>query len=97
MSSGEWFYDRSKRFDKHRVRWHFVRHEIPAGPDGKEPFEIYFRNDDETEFGMVAFKDEKEFPYRDFTALFNKIMNTVPFRNSLLDPATASIWRKKWR
>lgn len=87
----EWTYERKKRFDKHRVRWHFVNRYID------EAREIYFRDDAETTFGMLRFDRPQDNTYRDFDTIANKIMNTVPFRNSLLDPSTQSIWKKKWR
>ena len=62
-----------------------------------EPREIYFRDDAETTFGMLRFERLKDNPYRDFNAITNKIMNTKPFRTSLLDNETASVWSKGWK
>ena len=64
---------------------------------GAEPRELYFRNDDETEFGMVRFERIKDFPYRDWDFLMNKILNNIPFRTSHLDADTASVWKKNWK
>ncbi len=92
----EWTYHRTKKYDKHRVRWHFVTRyfEIEAG---NEPRELYFRNDDETEFGMIRFELIKNFPYRDWEFLMNKILNNLPFRRSLLDEETRGVWKKNWK
>ena len=87
----DWSYERKKRFDKHRVRWHFVTRWID------ETREIYFRDDACTQFGMLRFERPQDDTYRDFDTIANKIMNTAPFRNSLIDPSTESVWKKKWR
>ena len=93
-----WSYDKTKRFDRNGQRWHFVMryfHSIAEGED--EPREIYFRNDDRAEFGILRFERVQDNPYRDYVTIVNKIMNNVPFRRLLLDPETASIWKKNWK
>ncbi len=93
----EWTYHRARKYDKSRVRWHFVTRyfELPDGAD--EPRELYFRNDDETEFGMIRFDRIKDNPYRDWEFLMTKILNNIPFRRSLLDEETRSVWKKNWK
>ena len=93
----DWTYHRAKKFDRHRVRWHFVTRYfiVPEGQD--EPRELYFRNDDATEFGMLRFEKLKDNPYRDWDAIITKILNNVPFRRSLLDNETAAVWKKNWK
>ena len=93
----EWTYHRTKKYDKHRMRWHFVTRYFHPNEDEDEPREVYFRNDDETEYGMVRFESIKDMPYRDWDFLMNKILTNLPFRRSLLAEDTKSIWRKNWK
>ena len=93
----EWTYHRTKKFDRNRMRWHFVTHYFYVDEGADEPRELYFRNDDETEFGMVRFERIKDFPYRDWEFLMNKIMSNLPFRRPLLDDETRGIWKKNWK
>lgn len=93
----EWTYHRAKKFDRHRVRWHFVTRYFYAAEGQDEPRELYFRNDDATEFGMLRFEKLQDNPYRDWDAIVTKILNNVPFRRSLLDEETAAVWKKNWK
>ena len=93
----EWTYHRTRKYDKHGMRWHFVTRYFHAGDGEDEPREFYFRNDDETEFGMLRFERLKDNPYRDSDAIVTKILNNLPFRRSLLDEETKAIWRKNWK
>lgn len=68
---------------------------VAKGQD--EPREIYFRDDAQTEFGVLRFEKLQDNPYRDFAAITYKIMNNKPFRCSLLDSETASVWTKSWK
>jgi hypothetical protein len=94
-----WFYERKRRCDKRGTRWHFVRRDIddPAVPYDERPFELYFRNDDRTEFGLLRFEQRKDNPYRNYEAIVSKIMNNVEFRKTLLDPETEEVWRRSWK
>lgn len=92
-----WSYHRTKTVDRLGGRWHFATKYFSAGKVGDEPREIYFRNDDSTEFGMLRFERLKDNPYRDFHAIVTKIMNNVPFRRSLLNENTARVWKKSWK
>lgn len=98
-TSETWFYERKHRYDKRGTRWHFVRRDIddPAVPFDERPFEIYFRNDDRTEFGLLRFERRKDNPYRNYETMVAKIMNDVEFRNSLLDATTKTVWRRSWK
>ena len=80
-----WSYDKSKRFDNKGGRWHFVRHSIwgEKGTSENQPFELYFRNDERTEFGLLRYEREEENPYRDYDMMINKIMNNAEFRKTL--------------
>jgi hypothetical protein len=51
-----WSYDKEKRFDNKGKRWHFVRrHFFDSTVDyGERPYELYFRDDEKTEFGGFA-------------------------------------------
>ena len=69
----------------------------PDVPFDDRPSELYFRNDDRTEFGLLRFERRKENPYRDYEAIVVKIMNNADFRRTLSDPATASVWRRSWK
>lgn len=93
----DWTYHRTKKYDRNHVRWHFVTRYFHVEEGEDEPREIYFRNDDSTEFGMLRFERLKDNPYRDFHAVVTKIMNNAPFRRSLQDNKTAHIWRKNWK
>jgi hypothetical protein len=97
-----WSYDRKKRFSQQGQRWHFVRRyffdEVIGDRSVEEtPYELYFRDDANTEFGLLRFAKEKDNPYRDYESVIKKIMNTVPFRTKLLAPETQSIWKKPWK
>ena len=93
----QWSYKRAKTYDKLGGRWHFVVRTFVVKPGEDEPREIYFRNDEKTEYGMLRFDRIKDDPYRDFDAITYKIMNNRPFRNSLLDDETATEWSKGWK
>jgi hypothetical protein len=81
-----WSYDKDARFDRKGKRWHFVRRDINTNqPYEEQPFEVYFRNDSRTEFGVLKFKRRKDNPYRDYLAMINKVMNETEFRKSLLE------------
>ncbi|MBP6003304.1 MAG: hypothetical protein KA746_07710 [Pyrinomonadaceae bacterium] len=97
MIRDEWTYHRAKRFDRNKVRWHFVTRYFEAPKGGDEPRELYFRNDDETEFGMIRFDRFKDYPYRDWDFLMTKILNNIPFRRSLLNEDTRTVWKKNWK
>ena len=94
-----WSYDRTKRFGKNGTRWHFVScyFDDTAIDYDSRPYELYFRNDEKTEFGLLRYESKKDNPYRDYDALISKIMNNVPFRKTLLNPETKDIWRKDWK
>lgn len=93
----DWTYHRAKKFDRSRVRWHFVTRYFHVDEGQDEPREFYFRNDDATEFGKLRFEKLQDNPYRDWDAIVTKILNNVPFRRSLLDEETASVWKKNWK
>ncbi len=94
-----WSYDKDARLDKKGNRWHFVRRDIVNRqlPYEDQSFEIYFRDDARTEFGVLKFPRRKENPYRDYMTMINKIMNDTEFRKSLLDSETKSVWRRNWK
>lgn len=94
-----WSYEKQKRFDKRGNRWHFVyHHEAAKGvPYEERPFELYFRSDDRTVFGVLRFERRKDNPYRNYEAMVNKIMNNEEFRKSLLAPETEEVWNKNWK
>jgi len=94
-NSEHWSYHKNKCFDKKGVRWHFVQRYL-FGQD-PEPFELYFRNDDRSEFGLLRFENRKDFPYRNDEVAIYKIMNNAPFRKSLLDADTEAVWKKNWK
>ncbi len=97
MIRDEWTYHRTKKYDKKRMRWHFVTRYFHFDEGADEPREVYFRNDAETEYGMIRFESIKDMPYRDWDFLMNKILTNLPFRRSLLDEDTKPIWRKNWK
>lgn len=94
-----WSYDKTKRLDKKGNRWHFVRHYVwgEGGSSENQPFELYFRNDARTEFGLLRFERQEENPYRDYDVTVNKIMNKEEFRKTLLDEETKEIWNRNWK
>src|SRR5438445_4553226 len=99
IANETWSYERKRRRDKKGTRWHFVIRWVvdPEIPYEERPFELYFRNDDRTEFGLLRFERRKNNPYRDYEAIVTKIMNDAAFRRPLLDPETASVWRRTWK
>ena len=94
-----WSYERKRRSGYDGTRWHFVSHStLESGvPYRERPSELYFRNDDRTEFGLLRFERRKDNPYRNYEAMVTKIMNDADFRRSLLDPNTAKFWNKNWK
>lgn len=97
--SEKWSYDKEKRFDNSGRRWHFVsRHFFDSTVDyGERPYELYFRDDERTEFGLLRFEKSKENPYRNYETVITKIMNNVEFRNTLLKPETEDLWNRNWK
>jgi hypothetical protein len=53
--SDQWSYDRVKRVGHDGVRWHFVMRIFydERVPYDELPYELYFRNDDRTELGLL--------------------------------------------
>ena len=98
-SAGRWSYDKTPRMDRRGKRWHFVHHDIeaPAIPYDDRPFEIYFRDDERTQFGRIRFDRKKDFPYRSFEALAAKVVNNSAFRRSHLDPDSKVVWLRSWK
>lgn len=97
MITEEWTYHRTKRYDKKRMRWHFATRYFYVAEGEDEPREVYFRNDDTTEYGMLRFERLKDNPYRDLDQIVTKIMSNKPFRKSLHTEVAANIWRKDWK
>ena len=56
------------------------------GCSNDQPFELYFRDDARTEFGLLRFERQKDDPYRDYDVMISKIMNDAEFRKTLLIP-----------
>lgn len=94
-----WSYDKEKRVDRQGKRWHFVRRHFFDKEVNYDdlPYELYFRNDERTEFGLLRFEKAKDNPYRDYDMVINKIMNNPKFRRSLLNSAAEGIWNKNWK
>ena len=94
-----WTYDRKRRCDQSGRRWHFVMRVVldPDVPYDDRPYELSFRDDDRTQFGALRFARWKDNPYRGYGAVVTKIMNDAEFRRGLLDPETATVWRKSWK
>jgi len=94
-----WSYDRAKRVDKKGRRWHFVRRYMwgAKGSSENQPFELYFRDEERTEFGLLRFERQEENPYRDYDIMIGKIMNNTEFRKGLLDPETEGVWSRNWK
>ncbi len=93
-------YDKQRRYDKQGQRWHFVRWYVSGDehkPYEEQPYELFFRNDDRTEHGLLRFEHRRDNPYRDYAMVVNKIMNDIEFRKSLLDPETAGVWLNSWK
>lgn len=94
-----WSYERKRRLDQSGRRWHFVsRSTIDSEvPYEERPFELFFRDDDRTEFGLLRFDRRKDNPHRDYEAMVRKIMNDPTFRQPLLDPTTSGVWKRRWK
>ncbi|HRI04952.1 MAG TPA: hypothetical protein PLL77_14530 [Pyrinomonadaceae bacterium] len=94
-----WTYDKEKRLDRKGRRWHFVHRDIHGveTPYEERPYELYFRNDEKTAFGVLRFQHRKDNPYRDYMTVVTKIMNNDDFRMTLLDPETENVWNRNWK
>ena len=94
-----WSYDKDKRIDKKGKRWHFVMHRFFDSSVDYEnsPYELYFRDDERTEFGLLRFEKLKDNPYRNYEVLINKIMNNPEFRKKILNPETEALWNRNWK
>ena len=93
-----WSYDKVRRFDYKGRRWHFVLKQIlEAEVYEDQPYELYFRNDEETEFGLLLFEMGTGNSYRNYEILVNKIMNDDEFRKTLLDSETQALWHENWK
>jgi len=94
-----WSYHKTKYFDDKGKRWHFVNRYFGGTETDFEnqPFELYFRDDERTEFGLLRFEKRKDNPYRNFEMLTNKIMNNEKFRKSLLNPELEEVRNRNWK
>lgn len=94
-----WAYDKAKRFDNKGRRWHFVSRRFwSKDADFKDqPFELYFRDDERTQFGLLRFERQAVNPYRNYDVMINKIMNNDDFRKTLLDAGTEDVWNRNWK
>lgn len=92
-----WSYDKIKRFDNKGHRWHFVSRDFFIENSDNAPYELYFRNDERTEFGLLRFERRKDNPYRDYDTVITKIMNNAGFRKTLINPETENIWNRNWK
>jgi len=94
-----WSYDKLKRLDNDGKRWHFVSRRILGGIGESDnlPYELYFRDEERTEFGLLRFEKSKDNPYRNYEVLITKIMNNAEFRKTLMNPETENIWNKNWK
>ena len=99
MANETWSYDRKRRHATDGTRWHFVMRLLhdPAIPYEEHPYELYFRDENRTAFGVLRFARRKDNPYRDYQMVVDKIMNTAEFRAALLDATTEQVWRKRWK
>ena len=93
-----WSNDKTRHTDRRGKRWHFVqRYIFETSTPCEDPYELYFRNDDGSEYGVLRFERRKDNPYRDYNLVVTKIMNNRTFRRTLLDPETKAVWRKNWK
>lgn len=85
--------------DKAGKRWHFVMRlsDDVSVPYDERPYELYFRDDDRTEFGLIRFEKRKDNPYRNYDALVSKIMNDGVFRHEHANQESKRLWRKNWK
>jgi hypothetical protein len=89
-----WSYEKLKRLDANGKRWHFMSHDVwlPDIPYEEQPFELYFRNDAKTVYGLLKFERRKDNPYRDYDLIVRNIMDDKRFREGLLNPDTKVVW-----
>lgn len=90
-----WSYQTKKFHDRHGHRWHFLFHHrwLPDRKPGEDPYELFFRNDERTVFGVLRFEHSKDNPYSSFAKVTRKIMDDEMFRATLLDEDTKKVWR----
>jgi len=76
-----WSYDKKKRFAYDGTRWHFVSHHMW---DSSAPirFELFFRADDRSQYGVLRFARGEVNPYRNYDTMVTKIMNNATFPTS---------------
>jgi hypothetical protein len=94
-----WSYDKEKRLDKAGRRWHFVRRDFsdPSTPYEERPVELYFRDEERKQYGLLRFEHQKDIPFRNYLTMINKIMNDHTFRLGLLAPDTKHVWNRNWK
>lgn len=99
-----WEYDRSNWLDQRGHRWHFVERwawESDAkfwyeDRTGNRSYDLYFRDDARTIFGVIKFPRSRDNPYWS-EKLKDKIMNNADFREEYIDAETKRVWRKSWK
>ena len=100
----EWSYDRKRWIDRKAGRWHiaeFWRWNSEAEHwyeerAGERSYDLYFRNEDRTIYGVIRFPRSRDNPYG-FDKLKEKIMNDVEFRKEYIDQSTKRVWKKGWK
>lgn len=97
--SENWSYDRSKRISADGTQWHFVTHDFPYDDiDYDEAgFEIYFRDEHRSVYGVVKFERRKDFPYSNYEKFVEKIMNNKDYREQYLASDSSTVWLKSWK
>lgn len=90
-----WSYQTKNFQDKKGGRWHFMFHHryLDDRAAEEQPYALYFRNDENTVFGVLQFEHSKDNPYSSLTTVTRKIMDDAEFRATLLDEDTKKVWR----
>ncbi len=66
---------------------------VPVREFDEQPYELYFRNDGRTTFGVLRFERIKDNPYSSLATVTRKIMDDTDFRATWLDKSTARVWK----
>jgi hypothetical protein len=52
----------------------FYHQQLPQVPAENQPYALYFRSDDRSDFGVLRFEHVKDNPYRDLSTITREIM-----------------------
>ena len=84
-----WHYYKKKYYDKRGRRWHFMTHNVMLESD--QQFDLYFRDDDRTVFGVVRYGPKDAFA--GLETVTRKLMHDTAYRARFLDDESKAVWK----